>query len=216
MDLAPVLDLSDSPGPNPEYPDGPRSFSVDPTVATEYGIAFAEGLLAAGIAPVVKHFPGLGQATANTDFRPATVPALSVLEGAALAPFRDAIDARLPAVMVSNASVPGLTAGLPASLSSAAITGFLRQQLGFGGLVITDSLSAQAITDAGYSEATSAVLAVEAGADMVLFNNNTPETTTAQIIASIDAAVTSGQLAEARLDQAVDAVLTVKGVNLCP
>jgi beta-N-acetylhexosaminidase len=74
MDLAPVLDLSDGPGPDSAHPDGPRSFSLKPSVAAAYGIAFARGLQAVGVIPVYKHFPGLGQATYNTDDGPASVP----------------------------------------------------------------------------------------------------------------------------------------------
>ena len=79
MDLAPVLDLSDSPGPDARYPDGPRSFSLNPTTAAAYGLAFARGLQDGGVIPVVKHFPGLGQASYDTDFGPAEVPPLDQL-----------------------------------------------------------------------------------------------------------------------------------------
>jgi beta-N-acetylhexosaminidase len=215
MDLAPVLDLSDSPGPNATYPDGPRSFSVHPAVATAYGLAFAQGLLDGGVIPVVKHFPGLGQATANTDFARATDPPLSTLKTGALLPFQAAIRHGLPAVMVGEVSVPGLTHGLPATLSSQAITGLLRGQLGFHGLVLTDSLSAAAIQDAGYDIPQAAVRAIEAGADMVTFDTSNPPATTNEVITSLVAAVRSGQLPVARLDSAVQHVLRVKGRPVC-
>jgi beta-N-acetylhexosaminidase len=215
MDLAPVLDLSDSPGPNATYPDGPRSFSVHPAAATAYGLAFAAGMQDAGVLPVVKHFPGLGQASANTDFGPATDPPLPVLARGALRPFQAAIRHGLPAVMVGEASVPGLTHGLPATLSSQAITGVLRHQLGFHGLVLTDSLSAAAIQHAGYGIPQAAVRAIAAGADMVTFDAANPPATTAAVIASLVAAVRSGQLTEARLDSAVQHVLRAKGRPVC-
>ncbi len=215
MDLAPVLDLSDSPGPNATYPDGPRSFSVRPAVATAYGLAFAQGLLDGGVIPVVKHFPGLGQASANTDFGQATDPPLRTLETGALLPFEAAIKHGLPAVMVGEAAVPGLTHGLPATLSSRAITGVLRRQLGFHGLVLTDSLSAAAIQDAGYDIPQAAVRAIEAGADMVTFDTSNPPATTNEVITSLVAAVRSGQLPVARLDSAVQHVLQVKGRPVC-
>ncbi len=216
MDLAPVLDLSDSPGPNARYPDGPRSFSVSPAVAAAYGVAFARGLLAGGVTPVVKHFPGLGQASYNTDDGPASDPPLSDLERASLLPFKAAIAAHLPAVMVGHISVPGLTGRLPASLSSAAVTGLLRNKLGFHGLVLTDSLSADAIADAGYSVERAAPLAIAAGDDMVLFNATNPTTTATAVIASISAAVTKGKLPRSRLNEAVAHVLTAKGISMCP
>ncbi len=215
MDLAPVLDLSDGPGPDTANPDGRRSFSIHESIATAYGLAFAQGLQEGGVIPVVKHFPGLGQASHNTDFGPATVPPLSVLKAEALRPFEAAITAGLPAVMVGNVSIPGLTGSLPASLSAPAMTGLLRHQLGFRGLVLTDSLSALAVHDAGYSVPRAAARAIEAGADMVLFNTADPEVTMNEVIAAIVSAVTSGRLPTARLDDAVQHVLSAKNVSLC-
>ncbi len=215
MDLAPVLDLSDGPGPDAANPDGRRSFSIDESIATAFGLAFAQGLQEGGVIPVVKHFPGLGQASHNTDFGAATVPPLSVLKAEALRPFEAAITAGLPAVMVGNVSIPGLTGSLPASLSAPAMTGLLRHQLGFRGLVLTDSLSALAVHDAGYSVPRAAARAIEAGADMVLFNTADPEVTMNEVIAAIVSAVTSGRLPTARLDDAVQHVLSAKNVSLC-
>jgi beta-N-acetylhexosaminidase len=117
---------------------------------------------------------------------------------------------------VANVSIPGLTGSLPATLSAPAITGLLRHQLGFQGLILTDSLSALAVQDAGYSVPQAAARAIEAGADMVLFNSPDPEVTTNEVIASIAAAVASGQLPAARLDDAVQHVLSAKNASLCP
>jgi beta-N-acetylhexosaminidase len=216
MDLAPVLDLSDSAGPDAKHPDGPRSFSVSRFVAGAYGVAFARGLLAGGVIPVVKHFPGLGQASYNTDFGRASDPPLSVLERSSLLPFKAAISTHLPAVMVGHVSVPGLTGRLPASLSSAAVTGLLRNKLGFHGLVLTDSLSAAAIADAGYSVERAAPLAIAAGDDMVLFDATNPTTTANAVIASIAVAVAGGEVPRSRLNEAVAHVLTAKGITMCP
>ncbi|MGC2192916.1 MAG: glycoside hydrolase family 3 N-terminal domain-containing protein [Candidatus Dormiibacterota bacterium] len=214
MDLAPVLDLDGGVGPNAQDPDGSRSFSLNPTVATNDGLAFAQGLVAAGVIPVVKHFPGLGGASANTDDKPATTLPYSTLEGAGLLPFEAAVSAGLPAVMVSNASIPGLTT-LPASLSSAAIEGLLVGQLHFQGLILTDSLSAGAIVDIGLSVAQATVESIAAGSDMVMFSSGDP----AQVMAAIDAAmvvaVGNGQVSEARLINAVSQVLAAKRVDLC-
>ena len=216
MDVAPVLDLSDGPGPDAAHPDGARSFSINPPVATAYGLAFAQGMLQGGVIPVVKHFPGLGQASYNSDFGPSSVPSLPVLKAAALRPFETAITAGVPAVMVGNVSVPGLTGGLPASLSTAAITGLLRDQLGFRGLVLTDSLSALAVKDAGYGVPRAAARAIGAGADMVMFDSSDPGATADAIIARIAAAVRSHRLPVSRLDDAVQHVLAAKHISLCP
>ena len=168
MDLAPVLDLDAGQGPNNRDPDGTRSFSLNAATAAADGTAFMAGLEAGGIVPVVKHFPGLGEATGNTDDGPASTLPWTTLQHAGLVPFQDAIGAGTPAVMIANAVVPGLTT-LPASIAPNLITGVLRDQLGFQGLVITDSLSAGALADIGYSVPKAVVAAVAAGADMVLF-----------------------------------------------
>jgi beta-N-acetylhexosaminidase len=214
VDLAPVLDLASGPGPDALHTDGPRSFSLDPTTATDYGLAFAEGLESGGVVPVVKHFPGEGSATANTDDAPASTPPIAALEQADLLPFEAAIKAGLPAIMVGNASVPGLTS-MPASLSSAAIEGLLRHQLGFTGLVITDSLSAGAITALGLDIPDASVDAIEAGADMILFNSSDPNTTAQEIVTQIVNAVTAGTISFTQLDDAVAEVLAVKDIHLC-
>jgi len=138
-----------------------------------------------------------------------------VLKAGSLRPFEAAIAAALPAVMVGNVSIPGLTGTLPATLSAAAIDGLLRHQLGFRGLILTDSLSALAVQDAGYGVPQAAARAIEAGADMVLFNSPDPEVTANEVIASIASAVTSGRLPAAQLDNAVQHVLSAKDASLC-
>lgn len=227
MDLAPVLDLDGGPALSASDPDGPRSFSTDPAIASAYGQAFLSGLDESGVTGVVKHFPGLGESTGNTDYGPAATQPYASLEAAGLLPFEKAIGAGARAVMVANASVPGLTA-TPASLSPAVITGLLRDQLHFGGLVMTDSLSAGAISSAGYTVASAAVAAVEAGADMVLFGSTLTAADSADlapsplsqevaaVVGALVGAVSAGALPTARLDQAVDDVLAAGGVDLCP
>jgi beta-N-acetylhexosaminidase len=168
MDLAPVLDLDGGQGPNARDPVGTRSFSPVAKTASADGLAFAAGLRAAGVVSVAKHFPGLGGATGNTDFTAAATLPWSSLQTGGLLPFQAAIRARIPAVMVANASVPGLT-NLPASISPAVITTVLCKRLGFSGLVVTDSLSAGALRAAGYSVPRASVHALAAGADMVLY-----------------------------------------------
>ena len=216
MDLAPVLDLDNRPGPSSTNPDGTRSFSLDPAVATRYGLAFARGLQAAGVVPVVKHFPGLGYATANTDLAPAWTRPWSQLQHAGLLPFTAAVDGGLPAVMVANARVPGLTS-VPATLSYKAVRGVLRARLGFRGLVLTDSLSAVAVRAAGYTVPAASVRALSAGSDMVLFNADAGAVAglTHRTVDAIVAAVGSGALSRGRLENAVLHVLRAKGVDLC-
>ncbi len=216
VDLAPVLDLDAGAGPNAQDPDGTRSFSLSAAVATTDGLAFAAGLQAAGVMPVVKHFPGLGGATANTDDAAAATRPWSELKAAGLLPFSAAVRAGLPAVMVTNASVPGLTA-VPASISPAVISGVLRHQLGFHGLVVTDSLSGGALMAAGSSVQSASVAALVAGADLVMFDFTARRLAAgyAGTVAAIVAAVASGRLPRARLEDAVVHVLAAKGIDLC-
>ncbi len=216
MDLAPVLDVDGGVGPNNVNADGTRSFSANAAIASNDGVAFAQGLLAGGVMPVVKHFPGLGGTVGNTDVTAAATPSWAALQGNGLLPFQAAVAAHLPAVMIANATVPGLSS-LPASISPAVITGVLRQQMGFQGLVITDSLSAVSLSSIGYSVPRATVAALEAGADMVLFNadaGGTAALTDATVAAVVDA-VNTGALSRAALEAAVGRILAAKSVNLC-
>ncbi len=216
MDLAPVLDLDNGNGPNNQDPDGTRSFSLNATTTAADAGAFASGLTAGGVIPVIKHFPGLGQASANTDVKPATTLPWTTLEGAGLLPFKSAIAAGAPAVMIANAVVPGLST-LPASISPNVITGELRDQLGYQGLVMTDSLSAGALVDIGYTVPKAVVAAIAAGADMVLYTAAAASVAslTTSTVAALVAAVSTGALDRSRLENAVEHILDVKNVSLC-
>ncbi|MHB1535997.1 MAG: glycoside hydrolase family 3 N-terminal domain-containing protein [Acidimicrobiales bacterium] len=209
MDLAPVLDTA--PAGDSIGAEGLRSYSENGPTAASYALAAVHGLQSGGVVPVLKHFPGLGHANANTDASAATDPSLTQLQGNDLVPFERAIDAGAPVVMVSHAMVPGLTHGLPASLSPQTYA-YLRGALGFTGLAITDSLGARAVSAAGYSQATAAVAAVSAGADMVLVDG----AFFGPALAALTQAVESGALPLARVDAAVGRILTAKGISDCP
>jgi beta-N-acetylhexosaminidase len=215
MDLAPVLDVDGGDGPNATDPDGWRSFSDNASIATSDGLAFAAGLKAAGVIPVMKHFPGLGSASGNTDDGPASTLPYATLVGSGLLPFEAAVSAKLPALMVSNATVPGLST-VPASLSAAVIEGLLVGQLHYHGLILTDSLDALAISDLGLNVAQASVESIAAGADMILFSSGDQAQVLGSIQAAMVAAVADGALSEARLVDAVSKVLSAKGVSLCP
>jgi beta-glucosidase-like glycosyl hydrolase len=208
VDLAPVLDTA---SPNNTIADeNDRSFSENGQVAAAYGLAFANGLRSSRIVPVVKHFPGLGHASADTDLGPATDPSLSQLETNDLIPFEQAISAGLPVVMVGHPSVPGLTGGAPASLSPATYQ-FLRDNLHFAGVALTDSLAAGAISAAGYSEASGAVAAAEAGADMVMIDALAWQPT----LGALERAVSSGALPLAAVNASVTRIVAAKGLQMC-
>jgi beta-N-acetylhexosaminidase len=217
MDLAPVVDVDGrNMPPGATNPDGWRSFSGNTAIVTRDGIAFMNGLRSANVIPVLKHFPGLGGSTGNTDNGSALTLPWSTLQTVAIPPFAAAISAGAPAIMVSNAKVPGLTS-LPASLSPAVMAQL--QALGFHGLVMTDSLSAGAISAAGYTMPAAAVQALRAGADMVMFG--LPATTAATVSqtfairGAIVSAVANGTLSRSRLIAAAGAVLASRQVDLC-
>ncbi len=216
MDLAPVLDVDGGVGPNDRDADGTRSFGTDANLVTRDGLAFASGVQDGGVVPVLKHFPGLGGATGNTDVTPASTPPWSTLQRVGLVPFADAVNKSAPAVMIANARVPGLS-DLPASISPAVIGGVLRGRLGYQGLVITDSLSATALTAIGYSVPEASVAAIAAGADMVLYTADQSQvaSVTTTTVARLVSAVSSGAVGRDRLVSAVTHILTAKGVDLC-
>lgn len=216
MDLAPVVDVDGrNVAPSKTNPDGWRSFSGNTSVVSKAGVAYMNGLRAGGVIPVVKHFPGLGGSTYNSDFGPARTLPWSTLQNVGIPPFTAAIKAGAPAIMVSNNIVPGLGTN-PASLSPTVISYELRGKLGFKGLVVTDSLSAKAISAAGFSVPAAAVQALRSGADMVLFDlGSNVSSQTSSIATAITNAVAGGHLSRSRLIDAAGHVLAVRHVNLC-
>ena len=161
--LAPVADVPSVAG----WALGARAFSSDPQRAAT---AVAEGIAgwhAAGVATTAKHFPGLGGATVNTDDGSATIKRTRTELDADLVPFRAAIDAGTEFVMAGHATYPALDGLHIASQSPAVIDGLLRKELGFDGVVMTDSLEAAAVRAVGDVER-SAVASARAGVDVIL------------------------------------------------
>jgi len=164
VNLAPVADVASGAGSvmaGRAFPGGAEEVAA----ATR---AAVEGYRGTRVAATVKHFPGLGAATENTDDAPVSLTRTPAqLLGEDLPPFRAAIAARVPLVMASHAVYPSLDPDAIASQSSYVLTRLLRQRLGFRGVVVTDSLEAKAVT-ARAGPAQSAVRSVRAGADLVL------------------------------------------------
>jgi beta-N-acetylhexosaminidase len=217
-DLAPVLDVdARAQYPGAANPDGYRSFSGVASLAATDGTAFMKGLQAAGVLSVVKHFPGLGYATRNTDYGPAATLSWAKLQSTGLVPFRQAIANGATAVMMSNARIPGLTS-LPAGISPVAVQA-LRTTLGFKGLIVTDSLSAGAISALHLAEPAASVLALTAGDDLILFGSPTSVaaslTLAAKISNAIVAAVTHGTLTKSTLIAAAAQDLAARNVLTC-
>ncbi len=206
MDYAPVLDVNTNPD-NPVI--GTRAFSSDPQVAADYATAFMTGLMNAGIIPVGKHFPGHGDTSTDSHLGLASIDkTLEELQAVEWVPFKEAINKDIPALMMGHINVPNVTGDdVTASMSQAMITTYLRETLGFDGLVITDSLRMQAITDY-YTPEEVGVMLLKAGGDLILM----PEDFKATYQGILDA-LDNGTLTMERLDQSVRRVLETKKNN---
>jgi len=169
LDLAPVSDvLSVQLGPsNLAVGVSRRTFGTEPGAVGSGVLAFADGLSRAGVAAAVKHFPGLGQVRANTDHTANVRDTTTDGDSPSIEPFRRAITAGVPVVMISSAVYTRIDATQPAAFSRAVVTDLLRTQLGFGGVVISDDLG-RAVAVAGVPAAQRAVRFVAAGGDLVL------------------------------------------------
>jgi beta-N-acetylhexosaminidase len=164
LDFAPVLDVDTNPA-NPVI--GDRSFAREPERVIRHARAFAAGLAEAGVAACGKHFPGHGDTHLDSHLAlPVLAHARARLESVELAPFA-ALGGELPCVMTAHVVFQSIDPQRPATLSHAVVTGVLRQQLGFSGLVFSDDLEMKAVSET-YGVAAAACLAIEAGCDQVL------------------------------------------------
>lgn len=194
VDFAPDADVTSGPG-DPTI--GSRSASSSPEVVAEQVIAAATGFAESGVLPVVKHFPGHGSVPADSHLTlPVQTKSREELEASDLVPFRSAVEAGLPAVMVGHLDVRAIDPRVPSSLSRAVVTGLLRDELGFGGLVVTDSLAMTGVTR-GRDPGRTAVQALRAGSDVLLMP---PSPAVAR--AALVRAVRTGELSRRRLEQA--------------
>jgi beta-N-acetylhexosaminidase len=160
VNLAPVADVPAGAAPVMGF----RAFAGDAQGIAARTRAFIAGMRSAGVATAAKHFPGLGRAQVNTD------DASALVRGgveADLIPFRAAIRERVPLIMLSHALYPELDADRIASQSPEVVTGLLRDGLGYEGVIVTDSIEAQAVLDRG-GVASAAERSLRAGADLVL------------------------------------------------
>lgn len=194
VDFAPDADVTSGPA-DPTI--GSRSASSDPGSVGEQVVAAARGFAGSRVLPVIKHFPGHGSVPADSHLTlPVQTKSLEELEASDLVPFRTAVQAGLPAVMVGHLDVRAVDPRVPASLSRPVVTGLLRDELGFGGLVVTDALDMAGVTR-GRDPGRSAVQAVRAGADVLLMP---PSPALAR--AALVRAVRGGTLPRRRLEQA--------------
>ena len=204
--FAPVADVNNN-------PDNPiiniRSFGENPEQVAKFVEAYINGAHSDRKNPVLvtaKHFPGHGDTTEDSHL---ALPRLDAdhdrIEAVELPPFRSAIAAGVDAVMTAHLNVPALEPdNLPATVSSKIITGVLRDELGFHGLVVTDAMEMQGLL-AMFDSAEASVRAIEAGADVLLMPKR-PE----EAIRGVVAAVEKGRISRKRLDESVNRVLAAK------
>ena len=209
MNLAPVLDVYRTPG---DFDDQfGRSYSTDPHTVDTLGKDFVHTQQQAGVAATVKHFPGLGAATAtqNTDEQPVTLTVpLDQLRHVDEAAYPGSIAAGAKALMLSWAIYPSLDPKLPAGLSPTIINRELRGRLGFHGVTITDALEAGALKAFG-DTSQRAVSAAGAGMDLILCSAQDPAQGD-QAAAALSGAVTSGKLDPSAFDDSVERVLAMR------
>ena len=203
-DFAPVADLNT----NPEnIVIGGRTFGSDPVYVSKMVKAFLDGLHKYNIKGTLKHFPGHGSTTGDPHKNTVSLEkSWDELKSAELIPFIDNLD-KADSIMIAHVTIKNITGDdLPASLSKELVTGKLRDELKYGGIIITDSLAMGAITE-HYDPAEAAVLAIEAGNDMLLMPYDY-----VSAFNGVLNAVRSGRISESRLDESVRRILKLKGV----
>ncbi|MCK8677355.1 glycoside hydrolase family 3 protein [Streptomyces lichenis] len=197
---APSADVNSDPD-NPVI--GVRSFGADPALVARHTVAYVEGMQAAGVATCTKHFPGHGDTNVDSHHAMPRIDAdLATLRSRELTPFKAAIAAGSKAVMSAHIVLPALDPERPATLSPRILTGLLREELGYDGLIVTDGMDMQAIS-AVYGMERGAVLALAAGADALCVGGGpSDEGTVLRLRDALVAAVRAGELPEQRLADA--------------
>jgi beta-glucosidase-like glycosyl hydrolase len=199
LNFAPSVDVNTA-DDNPVI--GTRSFGPDPELVARHAAASVTGTQEAGVAACAKHFPGHGATVEDSHLGVPLVDAdLELLDRRELVPFRAAIAAGTGAVMTGHLNLPTITRGVPATLSPDAITGLLRERLGYGGVIVTDALDMQGASGAiGIPEAS--VRAIIAGADLLCLGPHEHAETVEATLAAVDEAVRTGRLPISRLADA--------------
>src|SRR3989449_2608353 len=206
VNFMPIVDVLTNPN-NPGLPM--RTFGSDPTLVTNMGRAYLKGLTAGGIIGCLKHFPGLGSASIDPHKSlPYMDRSLATVNDVDLVPYRTLINEGIvPMVMVTHILNPQLDPNLPTSLSPNVVTGLLRKQLNFKGVIISDTLWMGGISNT-YNLAQAAVLAVKAGTDLLLGPRGLLDT--AEMINGLKQAVTNGQISQDVINSSVARILEMK------
>lgn len=202
MDFAPVADVLTN---SNNYEIGPRSFGSDASLTAAMVSAEVQGLQAHGVSAVAKHFPGhggvIGNSHNNLQYVETSIEELRQVE---FLPFQAAIQSDTDAILISHLVLTAIEPEQPSTLSQSIVTGLLRDELGYEGVVITDSFQMGSITE-NYSQSEAAVLAVQAGCDMVLM----PVEYSACYQGVLEA-VRNGTISEEQIDEACFRILAAK------
>nr|WP_246055146.1 glycoside hydrolase family 3 protein [Pseudalkalibacillus caeni] len=214
MNLAPVLDVNINPD-NPVI--GVRSFGSNPELVAEMGVAYTKGLQSTGVAATAKHFPGHGDTAVDSHLGLPEVPHdKERLKAVELYPFQKAMEAGIDAVMTAHVTFPkiddskaiskkdGTEIAIPATLSHKVLTGLMREEMGFDGVIITDALNMNAIAE-HFGPVDAAIRAVKAGTDIALMPVGLEK-----VANGIYDAVESGEITDERLNASVERILTLK------
>lgn len=205
LDFAPVLDVNSNPD-NPVI--GDRSFGDNLNIVTRLGIQTMKGIQNEGVISVMKHFPGHGDTGVDSHLElPKVGKSYEELSNLELVPFKKAILEGADVSMVAHILLPKIDDNYPASMSKEVITGILREDYDFDGVVITDDLTMEAITD-HYNIADAAVQTVKAGGDLLLVAHN--PNLIAKVFDKLKAAVENGEISEDRIDESVERITNLK------
>jgi len=205
LDFAPVLDINSNPN-NPII--GDRSFGNNAEVVSSFGIETMRGLQSENIISVIKHFPGHGDTDVDSHLELPTInKTKKQLEELELIPFKQAIHQNTDTVMIAHILLPKIDAAFPASLSKKIITGILRDEMGYDGVVITDDLTMKAITN-NYTMEKAAVESIKAGSDILLIAHDFQNVEVA--IQSIKKAIETGEITEEEINTSVKRIIQLK------
>ena len=212
MNLAPVMDVNSN-------PDNPviniRSYGDDPDKVSEYGSLWIRGMQENGVIATAKHFPGHGDTDTDSHFDlPVSDKSVQQLMETELVPFRGAIHSGVSAILTSHILFPEIDSEYPATMSQKILTDLLRDEMGYTGVIVSDSLQMAAIRD-HYGMETAAVQALNAGVDLLILGDgrtlkDTDPDLQTPVITALHEAVRNGSLSTEVLNRAVMNVLKLK------
>lgn len=215
VDLAPVLDVQQN---SHDSVIGIRSFGSDPRLVADLGLEYIKGLREAGVIATVKHFPGHGDTELDSHTgSPEIQYGLDRLRSVELKPFQQAFDGGVGMVMTAHVAYPAVDDTriyskkqnrylyVPATLSYKVLTGLARNEMGFRGVILTDAMHMEGVKDYSGSQEEGVIMAIKAGADMVMVHTNLERTYNRLLNA-----VKKGEISSSRIDQSVKRILELK------